>query len=202
MRKNLISISCVLLALLPARPASAQDFNGPYAGVQGGWEQMEVRNPESDLGTVTLEGDRQSFTGGLFVGYDRQVAPRIVLGVEGGMDLSADDAVVRTSGTGLVSIDPEWSIDLTTRAGYLLNPRTLTYLRGGYTNARVETNLTSGTTRLWEAENRDGWLVGAGIERLFLQNISGRLEYRYSDLSEGDGAFDRHRILAGIAYRF
>lgn len=202
MRKKLISVSCVLLALLPARPASAQAFNGPHAGVQGGWERMDVRDPASDLGTVTLDGDRQTFTGGLFVGYDRQVASRIVLGVEGGMDWSADDAVVSTSGTGLVGVHPQWSINLTTRAGYLLDPSTLTYVRGGYTNARVETNLTGGTARLWETENRTGWLVGAGIERLFPQNISGRLEYRYSDLSEGDGTFDRHRILAGIAYRF
>lgn len=42
----------------------------------------------------------------------------------------------------------------------------------------------------------------AGIERRILKKISARLEYRYSDLSEGDGTFDRRRMLAGIAYRF
>ena len=202
MRKNFISACCVLLALMPAEPSFAQDFNGAYVGAQGGWEQTDIRNPETDLGTVTLDAGRESFTGGLFVGYDRQVAPRIVIGAEAGMDLSADDAVEGTSGTGLVSIDPEWSIDLTTRAGYLVNPSTLAYLRGGYTSARVETSVANRTPRLSETENRNGWLVGAGIERLFLQHISGRLEYRYADISEGDGAFDRHRILAGIAYRF
>lgn len=202
MRITVAAASSLALLSIGAEPVLAQDFTGPHAGVQGGWEQVDVRNPETDLGRVTLDRDRQTFAGGLFVGYDRRIAPRIVLGVEGGMDLSADDAVAGASGTGLASIDPEWSIDFTTRAGYLLNPSTLTYVRGGYTNARVETNLTGGGARLWETENRSGWLVGAGIERLFPQNISGRLEYRYSDLSEGDGTFGRHRILAGIAYRF
>ena len=58
-----------------------------------------------------------------------------MLGVEGGLDFSTDDAVESMHGPGLVSVDPQWSIDLTTRAGYLLNPITLAYVRGGYTNA-------------------------------------------------------------------
>ena len=202
MRKYLISSSCALLALLSAAPTVAQNFDGPHAGVQGGWEQADVNNPDTDLGPVAIDDDRQSFTGGWFVGYDQQVAPRIVLGVEGGMDVSTDDAVETTSGAGFVSIDPEWSIDLTTRAGYLLDPTTLAYVRGGYANARVETRVSDGMTLLSETDNRHGWLLGAGIEREFLQNISARLEYRYSDFSEGDGSFDRHRMLAGIAYRF
>ncbi|MGZ8351327.1 MAG: outer membrane protein, partial [Allosphingosinicella sp.] len=165
-------------------------------------EQTDLRDPETDLGTLTIDDDRQAFTGGVFVGYDRQVAPKIVLGVEGGVDVSTGDSIENASGTGLVSVDPEWSIDLTTRAGYLVNPNTLAYVRGGYANARIETNVTSGATQLTDSENRDGWLLGAGIEQQFLHNISGRLEYRYSELSEGAGSYDRHRVLAGIAYRF
>ena len=191
MMKSALFASSLVLALSFGGSASAQAFNGPHVGAQAGWEQTEVRNPETGLGTVTVDDDAQSFTGGFFVGYDREVATRLVLGAEAG-----------TGATGLVSVDPDWSIDLTTRAGYLLAPGTLAYLRGGYTNARVETNVTNGSTQLSDNGNRNGWSIGAGIERLILQNISGRLEYRYSDLGEGDGSFDRHRVLAGIAYRF
>src|SRR3546814_4281481 len=35
-------------------------------------------------------------------------------------------------------------------------------------------------------ENRDGWMVGGGVERAISDNVSARLEYRYADLSEGD----------------
>ncbi len=201
MRKTFIFTGSALLALAPAT-AFGQDFNGPHVGVQGGWEQTDVRNPETRLGTLVLDRDRQSFTRGLFAGYDRQVGPRIVLGVEAGLDLSADDEVKSATGTGLIRVDPEWSIDLTARAGYLVDPQTLAYFRGGYANARVETNFTNGMAQLSETESRNGWLVGAGIERQFLQHISGRLEFRYSDLSEGGGTSGRHRVLAGIAFRF
>ena len=202
MIKSALLASSLVLAIFPCRAASAQDFTGPHVGAQAGWEQTEVRNPETGLGTVAADDDAQSFTGAFFVGYDREVVPRLVLGAEAGMDFSADDIVESTGATGLVRVDPDWSIDVTARAGYLADPQTLAYVRGGYTNASVETSVDNGTTRLTDSENRNGWVVGAGIERLVLQNISGRLEYRYSDLSEGDGTFDRHRVLAGITYRF
>jgi outer membrane immunogenic protein len=40
------------------------------------------------------------------------------------------------------------------------------------------------------------------VERQVAQNVTARLEYRYSKFSEGDGKDDRHRVLAGLAYRF
>ena len=54
---------------------------------------------------------------------------------------------------------PQWWIDLTTRAGYLLNPITLAYVRGGYTNARIETSVTDGTT-LAVGNPEPEWLAG------------------------------------------
>lgn len=192
----------VLLGTMSAPAAFAQNFDGPYVGVQAGWDLTDVRNPSTELGTLALDDDGQSFTGGAFAGFDRQVAPRVVLGAEAGADIGSDDALKTSGGTGEAIIDPDWSFDLTARAGYLLNPSTLAYVRGGYTNARVKTTMTTPVARLTENENRDGWLAGAGIERQLMQHTSARLEYRYSDLSEGDGAYDRHRVLAGISYRF
>lgn len=192
MRKGLMLAVTALFAFLPASHLWAQSFDGPFVGVHVGGQQADIRTLDTGLGTQVLEADRQSFTGGLFAGYDRQVAPRVVLGAEAGVDLASDDA--------LAGIDPKRSLDLTGRAGYLLDPATLAYVRGGYTNARVETNASSLVSP--ESDYRDSWTLGAGIERKILKKISARLEYRYSDLSEGDGAFDRHRFLAGIAYRF
>ena len=135
----------------------------------------------------------QSFDGRV-VGYDRQVAPRIVLGAEARVDLAPTDAPA--------TLDPKGPSDFTARAGYLLDPATLAYVRGGYTNARIETNANTRLSQLSESEYRDSWTLGAGIERRILKRISARLEYLYADLGEGDGAFDRHSLLTGIAYRF
>jgi outer membrane immunogenic protein len=187
---------------LSAAPAFGQHFDGPYAGVQAGWERAEVRDTANLPVIPGLDEDQSAFTGGLFVGYDRQVAPRVVVGAEAGMDFSSYDSIQGSNAAGQFSIDPQWSLDLTARAGYLVNPRTLVYARGGYENARIETSALIGGSRIEDSENHDGWTLGAGVEQQLLQNISGRLEYRYSDLSDGDGTQDRHRLLAGIAYRF
>jgi outer membrane immunogenic protein len=98
--------------------------------------------------------------------------------------------------------DPKYSFDLTARAGYLVNPQTLLYARGGYTNARLRTTVTDAAGILSDSDNRDGWLAGAGVEREVAQKLSARLEYRYSKLSEGTGKDQRHRVLAGLSYRF
>jgi outer membrane immunogenic protein len=45
-------------------------------------------------------------------------------------------------------------------------------------------------------------MLGAGVERAVTKNITGRIEYRYTDLSEGEGKWDRHQVLAGVAYHF
>jgi outer membrane immunogenic protein len=127
-------------------------------------------------------------------GFDLRVAPRVVLGAEARVDLAADEAPKLST-----AVDPIGSSDFTARAGYLLDPGTLAYVRGGYANPRLG---TGALPHLSESEYRDSWTLGAGIERKILKRISARLEYRYSDLGEGDGAFDRHRLLAGIAYRF
>lgn len=200
MCKGLILAVTALFAFLPASHVWAQSFDGPYAGVHVGAQQTDIRNLDTGIGTRTLEADRKSFTGGLFAGYDRQVAPRVVIGAEAGIDLAADDALETSTAAGLVVLDPKGSSDLTARAGYLLDPTTLAYVRGGYSSARIETSASSLIAS--ESEYRDSWTLGAGIERKILKKISARLEYRYSDLSEGDGTFDRHRFLAGIAYRF
>jgi outer membrane immunogenic protein len=195
-------VACLAFASSLAGPAMAQDFNGPHVGVQLGWDHHDVRNPDTDLGRLTIDQSRDSFTGGIFAGYDREVAPRFVVGAEAGFNMSANDEIHAGSGANLVALNPRWSIDLTGRAGYLVGPSTLVYARGGYENARVRTTVTDAKGSRSESESQDGWLVGGGIEHLIAANLSARLEYRYADLSEGDGRFNQHRALAGVAYRF
>jgi outer membrane immunogenic protein len=196
-----IGLATALVTLVPAH-ASAAEFDGPFAGAQVGWSSNEVRNPETSVGLTPIDDDKQALTGGVYAGYDKRLADRFVLGLEGGLDFASDDEVAGTAAGLAYTIDPKRTFDLTARAGYLVNPETLVYARGGYTNARMETSVEDLTGKFSATDNRDGWLVGAGVERQLMSNASARFEYRYSDLSEGDGSFDRHRVLAGISYRF
>ena len=159
-----------------ASTASAAEFNGPFVGAQVGWTSNEVKNPETSLGSVPLEDDQQSITGGIYAGYDRKVADHVVIGVEGGLDFASDDDLHSSLAGDSFTIDPKRSFDLTARAGYLTDPSTLVYARGGYTNARTENSLVNAAGTATAYDNRDGWLVGGGVERQFMSNASARLK--------------------------
>jgi outer membrane immunogenic protein len=185
-----------------ATAASAAPFDGPYVGAQVGWQSEKMRDLKSSFGTTPVDDKVNSVTGGVFGGYDKTVNDRFVVGAEGGLDFASDDEAQNTVAGSNYSADPKYSFDVTARAGYLVNPQTLLYIRGGYTNARVRTTITNAADIQSASDNQDGWLAGAGVERQVAQNVSARVEYRYSKLSEGDGKDQRHRVLAGLSYRF
>ena len=191
-----------VIAVSVAGPAAAAGFDGPFVGAQVGWQSEKMRNPKSSFGTVPVSDTNNNVTGGVFVGYDKTIGDRFVVGAEAGLDFASDDEFQNSAGGKTYTVDPKYSYDLTARAGYLVTPDMLIYARGGYTNARVRTTVTNASAISSNSSNQDGWLVGAGVERQIAPHASARIEYRYSKLSEGDGKDDRHRVLAGLSYRF
>lgn len=192
-----------LLSTLSAAPAyaQAQTFDGPYVGVQAGLGHDEVRStPYEAAGKV--DDDRDSFSGGAFAGYNLRVTPSVVLGVEGSFDVGADDAVRSVRNSIAYSIDPRFSFDLGASAGYLVDDKTLLYVRGGYKNVQATTRRTAATASADDHRTLDGWTVGGGVERYVTDNVSARIEYRYSDLGKDGDKFDRHQGLVGVAYHF
>jgi len=185
-----------------ATPALAAPFNGPYVGAQVGWQSEKMRDVKSSFGTIPVNDTKESITSGVFVGYDATIDRRFVVGAEAGVDLASDDEVQASLAGTNYSVDPKYSFDVTARAGYLVDPKTLLYVRGGYTNARVRATIVNGTAIESASRSEDGWLAGAGVERQVAQNVTARLEYRFSKFGEGDGKDDRHRVLAGLSYRF
>ncbi|MDC8753965.1 outer membrane beta-barrel protein [Erythrobacter sp. sf7] len=101
-----------------------------------------------------------------------------------------------------ITIDPRYSFDLSARAGYLVNDKTLVYLRGGYANLQVRTTLSGEEGPHQASDNLDGWLVGGGVERAITDNISARVEYRFSDFGNNGGQWDQHQALADVIYNF
>jgi len=182
--------------------ASAQDFNGPSVGVQAGWNNSDVRLPAGGKEIPGIDQSKDAFVGGAFLAYDHEVTPRIVLGAQAEFNVAASDDFGVAGGAGALRVDPRYSFDLTARAGYLVTPKTLVYVRGGYSNARVRTTVMTDAARMSSSDNRDGWMIGGGAERMITEHISARLEYRYADLGEGSDKFDRHQVLVGAAYRF
>lgn len=182
--------------------ASAQDFNGPSVGIQAGWNSTDVRLPGGENGVPGVDQSTDAFVGGAFLAYDYEVIPNFVIGAQAEFNAAASDDFGVAGDAARIQLDPRYSFDLSARAGYLVTPETLIYVRGGYSNARVRTTTFADSKRTSSSENLDGWMIGGGAERMITDHISARLEYRYADLGEGPGKFDRHQVLVGAAYRF
>ena len=198
--KYVFFASFALISIV-AHPAAAQNFDGPSVGAQAGWVENDLHNPKTDLGVVPINASKDSATIGAFAAYDHEIG-KFVIGGELGVDFGTSDSVNASSGTNSFHVNPRRSFDASLRGGFLVDPKTLVYARGGYTNDRVRTIISTGSSIVTASEDRDGWLVGAGVERVIIPHVSARIEYRYADLSEGDGKYDRHQVLTGVAWRF
>ena len=199
-----------------AAAASAEPFNGPYVGAQIGWQQDKAHTKWTglvDSGTgASLVGlsdsrNKSAFAGGIFAGYNAKVDPSIVLGGEVGLDFGGKSMAVGP----IASVKAKNTWSALAKAGALVTPQTLLYVKGGYENARFD--FSNGVNTV--GNSRDGWSIGAGGEYAFTDNVLARLEYRYSDFGHPSDAFraigytdidqaklKRHQVMVGLSYQF
>jgi outer membrane immunogenic protein len=171
------------------------NWTGFYIGgnLGGGWAGGNIT--DSLTGTnLSATGDG-AFIGGGQLGYNYQISPNVVLGVEWLMDGVAGNnnsniVVIPTiSDVFQTSLRSDWFTTLTGRIGFTgADPgwdRALFYIKGGaawvqnqVTVADLSTGLSVGATRI-----DSGWVAGAGVEYAFpASNWTIRLEYDYIGL--------------------
>jgi outer membrane immunogenic protein len=105
---------------------------------------------------------------------------------------------------------------VTGRVGYTWGPALL-YVKGGYAYSdNSETLALAGVPAAFtlDRSHRDGYTVGAGLEYMFAQNWSAKVEYQYYNFGSSRfvtpvalvpfGSFrnDDHTVKAGLNYRF
>lgn len=225
-------------------PVSAYSWTGFYAGVQAGWSFGENETTLLDSTGVVLDVrplgidptvDFDGFVGGAHVGYNHQFGS-FVLGAEADLEYSAAESSLRITSAALpgflIGMDNEitWQGSLRARIGAAFD-RTLVYATGGLAFAQIESTLTgvvpapivvgpgftlaAGTYSESSDRTAWGWTVGAGVAHAFTENLSGRIEYRYTEfddeqavstlLSPGDlyrNDPHHHTIRAGLSYKF
>ena len=138
-----------------------------------------------------------TFMGGAQVGFDTQCNPNWVFGVEANYSWLDTQSSFANRNLGSV----------TGRLGYTWGGPTLLYVKGGY--AWADSRFTNGFSG---DGGRDGYTVGGGLEYLFTQNWSGKIEYQYYDFGNVTPLFnnvavagftnDVHTVKAGLNYRF
>jgi outer membrane immunogenic protein len=196
----------------PMMPLPIYSWTGFYVGgnVGGAWETGTISD---SLFGVSLSNSRSGFIGGGQVGYNWQISPHFVLGVEwmfDGTDISSN-----ATGTFLsASQKVDWMDTVAARFGYAAN-NWLFYGKAGGGWVHDSATLTAVQTgvSVSESETKSGWLLGAGIEYGFAQNWTMRVEWDHLELSDvsrtgpvfGDTVTLSRRfdmVTAGLNYKF
>jgi outer membrane immunogenic protein len=163
--------------------------------------------------------DDARFLGGLQIGGDYQFAPSWVLGIEGQHSWIAGKAQAANFNTFGLTQNRKALSSVTGRLGYTWGPG-LVYMKGGYAYQDTTYGITglAGAPAAFGLNNsmKSGYTVGAGVEYLFTQHWSSKIEYQYYNFGRARfvgvspaglvtaGSFDNnvHSIKAGLNYRF
>jgi outer membrane immunogenic protein len=206
-----------------------QKVDGGLAGGQIGYNWQVDRT-----WVLGLEADMQ-WTGEKSSTSLMTVGPRYGAFPNGLPNALGPDFNAIASQTAALSYNLQWFATFRGRAGVLVDPQTLLYGTGGLavgdfkytaqttTSVQVFTPGLAGTTPFGaplvlagaaasSSDTRVGWTVGAGIERKFSPNWSGKLEYLYMDFgtktyfagtaNQADVSFHDNIFRAGINYEF
>ena len=193
--------------------APVYSWTGFYVGGDVGalWTRASGRSDPlptvGNFGIFPISGDlnKTGFVGGLHAGYNWQVSPAWVVGIEG--DWSWTDAKgsfsqpwvsiitgVRPGTLTSMSADPKWLATIRGRIGYLVVPNALLYFTGGGAWADVdysasainETSTYVASTSL--SKTASGYVLGGGLEWALWNHWSVRAEYLFYHLNTANVA--------------
>ncbi|MEF0939257.1 outer membrane protein [Rhizobium sp. BR 362] len=166
------------------------NWAGFYIGGAGDW----------NAGHFNHNGNSYAFGGEAFTGYNWQQG-QIVYGVEGDLGYADSDST-RNGLTAKNGVNGS----VRGRIGYDFNP----FMLYGTAGLAIGQNKLEDATSS-ESKTAVGYTVGAGAETFITNNITARLEYRYTDYGKKDfnldsGSFsrgyDEQSVKVGIGVKF
>jgi outer membrane immunogenic protein len=191
------------------------ELTGCYIGgnVDYGWGRAEV-----DTGAGTASATNHGAVAGGQIGCDYQFAGTgFVVGIRDMFDWTGlEGDTTFTSGPlfgSTANSKTRWVNTLTGRIGYAVFPTSLLYFRGGGAWSRMNVDIINGAgAQIGQfANNKGGYVVGAGWEYKFAPNWSAFVEYNYMNFGTTSGATatgvdvnlkkDSQNILFGINWR-
>jgi len=160
------------------------------------------------------EGD--GFLAGVHAGYNYQVGSFVVglegdiAGVFGDDDDDFDGVIIGPGGLPVAYSIPSSSIDwqgsVRARLGFAFD-RALVYATGGFAFAGLSDGFGDA-----DDDTLTGWTLGAGLEYAFTNNLTTRVEYRYTSFDGdnvvfdatdfGDNEIEFHTVRVGLSYKF
>jgi len=187
--KNLFLAAVGASAVL-ATPAYAQATpvpSGPRVEALVGFDSINVSL--DDFG-IDESLDKSGFLYGVGVGYDFAVG-----GMSLGVEVEATDSTAELGDDDFGSVDAGRDLYAGARVTFPVASNINAYIKGGYTNARFKAEFDGDS----EAENLDGFRLGAGAQVALGGKAFVGGEYRYSNY-EADIA--RHQFALVLGTRF
>lgn len=159
--------------------AAPYDWNGFYAGVNAGYGWSSLGGGAKNL----FKAPSGAVLGGQ-LGFNYQ-SNRLLLGLEGDLYWSGMSGSRNFAGPITTKAELDWAMSLRGRAGFAAD-RALVYLTAGYSFGKISTQVSDTTIPafLKSSDMRGGWVLGAGIEYAFTDNISFKTEYLYTSYSQ------------------
>ncbi|RZV35804.1 MAG: porin family protein [Sphingomonadaceae bacterium] len=195
-----LAVTCAGLAATPAMAQQTGAAGGPFVGVIGGYEGLDL---ESADGSATATADSAVY--GINAGYDLDLGNAFV-GVEGELSTSGGSTSFPASFSGArdgLEANGQYYIGL--RAGMGLTSGIAAYGKLGYTALDTKAFTTSGSLSELE-DNAGGIRFGGGVQVQLPGPLEARVEYRRSRYKElGDGSYGdatTDQLVAGLGIRF
>lgn len=176
-------------------PMAVNNWSGYYLGATGNYDfagKARGGNGSSDA---------DGFGGSLYTGYNWQ-SGQVVYGVEADVGMSDQKGY---AGNG-VNMKEGWNGSVRGRVGYDISP-VLVYGTAGVAAANNKVSNAAGS----DDKTAVGYTVGAGVETMVTNNITARVEYRYTDYQKKDfnvggttysRGFDDNSVKVGIGMKF
>jgi outer membrane immunogenic protein len=196
-------------SLPPVEYSQPFSWSGLYMGVQLGYAGGDTEAKSGTTAGFNQAYDYKSegWLGGAHVGYNLQ-SGNLVYGLEADLEKSGQKGNGIGSLGGFQSTDIDWQGSLRGRLGLAFD-RTLFYGTAGWAFGDVK--IDRGAYNY--SDVRNGWTAGVGIEHMVTNNLSARIEYRYTDFGRADfgnaainstdrSNVDQHAVRAGLSLKF
>ncbi len=201
-----------------AAPAVFQyDWTGFYAGVN--WGTAIAQSTASTAGFLgSVDINQAGFTAGVQAGYNWQINPNWLVGLEGDIGYLGTDRIFAdwNDPTLTVGVKTDWYGTVRGRFGYVTGPSVL-YLTGGAAFVHLKDTFGGGAAvgPTTSSFTKSGWTLGGGIETKLSRNWSSKTEYLYIEVPNQSFAANPfggadvatflhsfHVIKTGLNYKF
>lgn len=175
-------------------PQPAYSWTGLYAGLNAGYAESGDDAFNNLVGTSG--GKVKGAFGGLQVGYNYQLSPMFVVGIENdfeGGDIKNHDAF------NSAAVSLPWYMTGRARAGIAtMDSRLLFFGTAGLATGELKDGPIN--------KMKMGWTAGGGVEWAFLPKWSAKAEYLYTEFKHNDlpdwNAAKFHSFRVGVNYHF